>query len=169
MYSGMFSGELIHDAERLIEHLRSAGLTIATAESCTGGLIAGLLTEIPNSSQVLDRGFVTYSIAAKTEMLGVDPSMIANLGAVSREVAIAMAEGAIMHSKADVAVAVTGLAGPGGGTIAKPVGLVHISVARRNATPMHEGHRFSTKSRTDVRSLSITAALNLVRRACSFS
>ena len=107
----------------------------ATAESCTGGLIAGLLTEIPGSSAVLERGFVVYSNAAKQELLGVPAETLVNYGAVSGETAVAMAEGALRASRAEVAVSVTGIAGPDGGTAAKPVGLVHFACARRGSRP----------------------------------
>ena len=127
----MFDTQLLTDATELLELCRRAGLRIATAESCTGGLIAGCLTEIAGSSDVVERGFVTYSNEAKQEMLGV-PRMLINLnGAVSEKVAVAMAEGALKHSLADISVAVTGVAGPGGGSKEKPVGLVHIACAGR--------------------------------------
>ena len=124
------SRPLAERAAALLKRYEAAGLRIATAESCTGGLVAARLTEIPGSSTVVDRGFVTYSNAAKTEMLGVPAGLIAQHGAVSEAVARAMAEGALARSGADVAVAVTGIAGPGGATAAKPVGLVHFAVAR---------------------------------------
>ncbi len=120
-------------AAALLEHCRAAGLTIATAESCTGGLIAATLTEVPGSSDVVDRGFVTYSDAAKTAMLGVDADLIAGEGAVSAQVAEAMAVGVLDRSPVDLAVSVTGVAGPGGGTAQKPVGLVHLCAVRRGA------------------------------------
>jgi len=115
---------------------------VATAESCTGGLIAASLTEIAGSSDVVDRGFVTYSNEAKTDLLGVPADLIATHGAVSEEVARAMAQGAIARSKANVAAAVTGIAGPKGGTPTKPVGLVHLAVARRGGDVRHERHVF---------------------------
>ncbi|MHA1166089.1 MAG: CinA family protein, partial [Alphaproteobacteria bacterium] len=118
--------ELKQSASDLLDALRAQGLMLAAAESCTGGLISACLTEIPGSSDVLERGFVTYSNAAKTEMLGVPPEMIESNGAVSEEVAGAMASGALTFSKADISVAVTGIAGPGGGSDDKPVGLVHL-------------------------------------------
>ncbi len=127
----MFPQDLDARAVELIERLRAAGLMLATAESCTGGLIAGLITSVPGSSDVLDCGFVTYSNDAKTRMVGVPPELIAGHGAVSEEVARAMAEGALKHSSADIAVAVTGVAGPGGGSVLKPVGLVHCAAARK--------------------------------------
>ncbi|EME71781.1 hypothetical protein H261_00992 [Paramagnetospirillum caucaseum] len=125
--------------------LRSAGQRgerLATAESCTGGLVAAALTAIPGSSSVVDRGFVTYSNQAKTEMLGVPPELIAAHGAVSRPVAIAMAEGALGHSHADMAVSITGIAGPQADGTDKPVGLVHFALARRGAATRHAEHRF---------------------------
>ena len=115
-----------------------SGLKLATAESCTGGLIAAILTEVPGSSDVFERGFVTYSNEAKTELLGVPAELIEKHGAVSEEVARAMASGALGHSRADIAVAVTGVAGPGGGTTAKPVGLVHLAAARRGSVTHKE-------------------------------
>lgn len=111
---------------------RAAGLTIATAESCTGGMVAAALTSIAGSSDVVDRGFVTYSNAAKSAMLGVPSALIERVGAVSAEVAAAMAEGALKASSAGLAVAITGIAGPGGGSVTKPVGLVHLAAASRS-------------------------------------
>ena len=125
----MIDAAILAAAERLLERCRKRGLRIATAESCTGGLIAASLTAIAGSSDVVDRGFVTYSNAAKTEMLGVPAALIDRVGAVSAEVAAAMASGALARSAADLAVAVTGVAGPGGGSVAKPVGLVWFGVA----------------------------------------
>src|SRR5690606_23911427 len=125
------------------------GLTIATAESCTGGLIIGTLTEIAGSSAAVDRGFITYSNQAKTDLLGVPAELIAQVGAVSREVAIAMAEGALARSPADLAVAVTGIAGPGGGSTDKPVGLVHFGAARRGQPTRHEERRFGDVGRSE--------------------
>src|SRR6202020_1527246 len=127
----MLSPDLIARAADLIARYRQAGLMAATAESCTGGLIAGLLTEIPGSSDMLERGFVVYSNAAKQEVLGVPAETLANHGAVSEETAVAMAEGALHASRAEVAVSVTRIAGPGGGSAEKPVGPVHFSCARR--------------------------------------
>jgi nicotinamide-nucleotide amidase len=127
----MFSDELTARAAELIARCRAKRLTLATAESCTGGLIAALITSVAGSSDVFDAGFVTYSNAAKTRMIGVPADLIIRHGAVSAEVARAMAEGAIAQSSAGIAVAVTGIAGPGGGTAAKPVGLVHCAAARQ--------------------------------------
>lgn len=157
----MFTDELKRDAERLLAELRQRKLKITTAESCTGGLIVALLTEIPASSDVVDRGFVTYSNDAKSEMLGIPLSLITSFGAVSREVAIAMAEGALAHARADVSVAVTGVAGPGGGTPAKPVGLVHVAAARRDGTTQHRECRFGAVSRSEIRERTVAAALTL--------
>ncbi len=118
-------------AEEVLTAARQAGLKLATAESCTGGLVAGALTDIAGSSDVVERGFVTYSNQAKCDLLGVPVELLIAHGAVSEPVARAMAEGAVAHSAADVAVAVTGIAGPGGGTATKPVGLVHLACARK--------------------------------------
>jgi len=130
----MIDAEILLQAESVLAACRAAGLRVATAESCTGGLIAAALTAIAGSSDVVDRGFVTYSNAAKTEMLGVPAALIDSEGAVSEPVARRMAEGALAHSAADIAVSVTGIAGPGGGSAAKPVGLVWFGFARRGAT-----------------------------------
>ena len=127
----MFPPDLIARAAELVARYRAAGLMAATAESCTGGLIAGLLTEIPGSSDMLERGFVVYSNAAKQELLGVPAETLVNHGAVSEQTAVAMAEGALRASRAEVAISVTGIAGPDGGTDTKPVGLVHFACARR--------------------------------------
>ena len=136
------SKSLTERATAILELYRVQNLMIATAESCTGGLIAASLTEIAGSSDVVDRGFVTYSNEAKNEAIGVDMSLIETHGAVSAEVATAMAAGALAHSRADAAVAVTGIAGPGGGTAEKPVGLVFIGGARLGQTPLVERHVF---------------------------
>jgi nicotinamide-nucleotide amidase len=137
-------------------------LRIATAESCTGGLIAAALTEVPGSSAVVDRGFVTYSNEAKTELLGVDPELIARLGAVSKEVALAMAEGAIARSDADLAVAVTGVAGPDGGTAEKPVGLVHFAAMRRGGLARHRERRYGDIGRSGIRQATVGDALAML-------
>ena len=159
----MFSPALLSLAKTVLDEARAKSLRIATAESCTGGLIAGLLTEIPGSSDVLDRGFVVYSDQAKQDLLGVPGSLIAELGAVSRAVARAMAQGAVAHSKAQLAVAVTGIAGPGGGSAQKPVGLVHLAAFRENGALLHEEHRFGDIGRAQVRLKSVEAALTLLR------
>lgn len=151
-------------AEAVLNSARQSSLKIATAESCTGGLIAGALTEIPGSSDVVDRGFVTYSNQAKFDMLGVEIEMLIAHGAVSEPVARAMAEGALAHSGADVAVSVTGIAGPGGGTANKPVGLVHIACARKGHQTLHE-RRIFTGDRGGVRMSTVKAALKLIQRS----
>lgn len=149
-------------AVALLALCRARGLKLATAESCTGGLIIGCLTEIAGSSDVVDRGFITYSNAAKTEMIGVPAGLIARVGAVSEAVARAMAEGALARSNADIAVAVTGIAGPSGATADKPVGLVHFACARRGGMTRHQ-RRVFPGDRAAVRQATIDAALDLVR------
>ena len=160
----MFSPELLKTAERILARARAQKLTIATAESCTGGLIAALFTEIPGSSDVFERGFVTYSNAAKEALLGVPARLIKTKGAVSAEVARAMAEGALAHAPVDVVVAVTGIAGPGGGSAEKPVGLVHFSGARRGGAVIEEVRRFGDLSRGTVRLASAEVALAIIAR-----
>ena len=151
-------------AELLLAEARARKLRIAAAESCTGGLIGALLTEIPGSSDVFERGFIVYSNRAKQDMLGVSGDLIADQGAVSEAVAREMAEGAVQHSNAQMAVAVTGVAGPGGGTGLKPVGLVHIAAAREGRSILHEAHRFGELERTEIRLRSVEAALELLGR-----
>jgi nicotinamide-nucleotide amidase len=158
----VYPAELINRAGRLVTRLAERSLMLATAESCTGGLIAGLITEIPGSSAVLERGFVTYSNAAKTSMLGVSPDLISEHGAVSAQVARAMAEGALAHSPADLSIAVTGVAGPGGGTSDKPVGLVHLAAAEIGCPTLHREIRLGDIGRTAVRLETIGAALSLI-------
>ncbi len=150
-------------AREIIESATAAGLKIATAESCTGGLVAGTLTEIAGSSAVVDRGFVTYSNGAKTDLLGVPAGLIDRVGAVSEEVAKAMVEGAIERSRADVAVAITGVAGPGGGTAEKPVGMVHFAAKRRGQPTGHVVHVFENLDRSGVRVASVDQALKMLR------
>lgn len=163
----MFERELTKRAELLLQRFRDRGLTIVTAESCTGGLIAALLTEIPGSSDVVERGYVTYSNDAKLELLGVPRATLDSLGAVSRETALAMASGALAGSHAHVAVAVTGVAGPGGGTAAKPVGLVHLATARRGGAPAHREERFGDIGRANVRIATVRTALEMLLDAAS--
>jgi nicotinamide-nucleotide amidase len=151
-------------AADLIAAAKGEGLKVATAESCTGGLIVGALTEIAGSSAVVDRGFVTYSNEAKTEMLGVPADLIDRFGAVSPEVAIAMVEGAIAGSNADLAVAVTGVAGPGGGSPDKPVGLVHFAAMRRGQPVRHAEHRFGDVGRSQIRLATVREALAMMMR-----
>lgn len=153
---------LISDADELLEFLRERQLMLATAESCTGGMIAGTLTEVAGSSDVVDRGFVTYSNEAKQDMLGIPPALIREHGAVSEPVAVAMAEGALRNSRADVAVSVTGVAGPGGGTDTKPVGLVHIACARRGKATVHQRHVFADRGRGWIRQETVAQAFRVI-------
>ena len=158
----MFTEDLTATAETLLATLRAHKLMLATAESCTGGLIAGVLTEIAGSSDVVERGFVTYSNEAKNELIGVPMAMIRERGAVSKEVALAMAAGALGHSRADIAVAVTGVAGPGGGSAAKRVGLVHLAPERRGRAPIHRECRFGEIGRHGIRMATVAVALDMV-------
>jgi nicotinamide-nucleotide amidase len=161
----MFSHEVLDLAARVLEQARRMQLRIATAESCTGGLIAGALTAIPGSSDVFERGFVTYSNKAKAQLLGVPEKLLTEHGAVSREVAIAMAEGALAHSDAHLAVSCTGIAGPGGGSTEKPVGLVHFALARqgRNSRALECG--FGNVPRDEIRMRSVAVGLQLLTEA----
>ncbi len=162
-------------AGEVLDKARGLGLKIVTAESCTGGLVAAALTSIAGSSEVFERGYVVYSNEAKEEALGVDPALIAAHGAVSREVALAMAAGALKHSRAHLSVSVTGVAGPGGGSAAKPVGLVHFGAAKfgpREAgrfefASIHEEKRFGDIGRAEVRAKSVEAALRLLLTAAA--
>jgi nicotinamide-nucleotide amidase len=157
----MFPSEIYDLAAKLIEQCTAKQQKIVTAESCTGGLVAGALTEIPGASDVLERGFVTYSNEAKIELLDVTAESIKRNGAVSAEVAEAMAQGALQHSKADIAVSCTGIAGPGGGTPAKPVGLVFIGIATRAGAIFHY-KCFFKGDREDVRLQAVQEALKLM-------
>lgn len=158
----MLPAPLLSIAADLLDRAKARGVMVATAESCTGGLIAGCLTEIAGSSAVVERGFVTYSNEAKTEMLGVPEAVIASVGAVSEEVARAMAEGALKRSRAQLTVAVTGVAGPGGGSPEKPVGLVHFGCAMRDAETLHRRVVFDG-DRSDVRRETVRTALEMLR------
>ena len=158
-----FPAPLIAKAADLLEAYRRAGLKVATAESCTGGLIAGCLTEIPGASDVVERGFLTYSNEAKHDLLGVPMALIRAHGAVSAEVAEAMAVGGLERSPADAVVSATGIAGPGGATADKPVGLVYLGAARRGLAPAHQRHVFAG-ARGAVRLAAVEAALDLLRR-----
>jgi len=158
----MFPPPMQDEARRLLDAFRARGLKLATAESCTGGPIAGLLTEIPGSSDVVERGFVTYSNDAKLECLGVPEVLLDAHGAVSEAVARAMAEGAVRHARAAMAGSVTGVAGPGGGSEAKPVGLVHLAAARAGGATLHRECRFGDVGRGEVRARSVEAALALL-------
>lgn len=154
-------------AAELLLLCRSRGMTVATAESCTGGLVAAAITDLPGSSAAFDRGFVTYSNAAKTEMLGVEPSVLARFGAVSRETAEAMAVGALARSRAGAAVAITGIAGPGGGTADKPVGLVWFGIVSRRRLPRTMERHWHGMTREQVRLAAVEQALRLLIEALS--
>jgi nicotinamide-nucleotide amidase len=156
------AAQLIKSAERVLSLCRAGGFTIVTAESCTGGLVAATLTEISGSSDVFERGFVTYSNEAKEAMLGVPATVLDRYGAVSRETAEAMAAGALAHSPADFAVAITGIAGPTGGSKDKPVGLVHFAAAARGGTLIAREKRFGDIGRRQVRLASVAEALTLL-------
>lgn len=160
----IFSDDVLALAARVIDANRTAGLTIVTAESCTGGLVAGALTEIAGSSDVVDRGFVTYSNEAKQESLGVSSDILDTFGAVSIAVAWAMAQGALKHSHADVAVAITGIAGPGGGSAKKPVGTVVFAVARRGdpGCKIADTKFFGDLGRSEIRRQAVLVALDLL-------
>jgi nicotinamide-nucleotide amidase len=149
-------------AARVLDACRARRLKVASAESCTGGLVAVALTEIPGSSDVFDLGFVTYSNAAKQRMLGVAAVILERHGAVSRQTAEAMAEGALAVSKADLAVAVTGIAGPGGGSPNKPVGLVHLAAAARDGERLHREKHYGDIGRSGVRQAAVAEALTML-------
>lgn len=159
----MFDRDITELASLALAEARAKKVMIATAESCTGGLVAAALTSIAGSSDVFERGFVTYSNAAKIELIGVPVSLIEQHGAVSEPVARAMAEGALLHAKAQVAVSITGVAGPGGGSAEKPVGLVHFACARRGEPTLHIERRYGDQSRDEIRHLSVIDALSLIR------
>ena len=151
----------------MLDACRAQNLKLAVAESCTGGLLAAALTEIPGSSDVLDRGFVTYSNAAKQAMLGVPASVLETRGAVSKETVEAMAAGALERSGADLSAAVTGIAGPGGGTAQKPVGLVHFAAARREGRLLHRERRYGDLGRAEIRRRSVLNALAMLAELAS--
>jgi nicotinamide-nucleotide amidase len=154
--------DIDEQARQIVADFSARSLMVATAESCTGGLIAGALTEIPGSSAVVDRGYVTYTNQAKTEMLGVSPAVLAQFGAVSRETALQMVEGALLRSGAALAVAVTGIAGPGGGSANKPVGLVHLAAKRRGRPVLHWEMRYGDRGRTEIRMATVRTALDML-------
>ena len=158
----MIDQALREKAAQVLEVFRARGLKIATAESCTGGLVAGALTEIAGSSDVVDRGFVTYSNAAKEAMLGVPAVTLERYGAVSAETAAAMAAGALKNSLADITVAITGIAGPGGSSKQKPVGLVHFAAASRDGRCLAREQRYGEIGRQSVRERSVVEALELL-------
>lgn len=156
------NASIVEKAGALLRKAREVGLKITTAESCTGGLIAASLTEIAGSSDVFDRGFVTYSYASKTDLLGVPKDMVEADGAVSARVAQAMAEGALARSAADMAVAVTGIAGPGGGSDSKPVGLVWFAVATKTRGVFATERQFGDQERSAIREATVLTALDLL-------
>jgi nicotinamide-nucleotide amidase len=162
MTRGASAADLRRLARRVLDICRARGLRIATAESCTGGLVAGALTEIAGSSDVVDRGFVTYSNEAKQAMLGVPAAMLNRYGAVSRETAAAMAKGALKNSLADIAVSITGIAGPGGGTKQKPAGLVYFAAARRGGKRIAQRRLYGNIGRSRVRAQSVVQALTML-------
>jgi len=159
----MFPLEIVTLARLLIDEARERSLRIVTAESCTGGLVAGAICSISGASDVFERGFVTYSNRAKQELLGVPGDLIADLGAVSEGVARMMAEGALENSNAHVSVAITGVAGPGGGTRLKPVGTVHIATARANQALMHREEFFEVQTREEIQLAAVQSALEMLR------
>ncbi len=161
----MSGAEIEALASRVLDAARARGLAIATAESCTGGLIAGALSAIAGASDVLDRGFVTYSNAAKQEVLGVREKTLITVGAVSEAAARQMAAGAIRASRADLAVAVTGIAGPGGGTAEKPVGLVHLALARKDGGEAHRCESYGDLGRRGIREATVVSALEMLLAA----
>ena len=160
----MSDQEILAAATRVLDAGRARRLKIATAESCTGGLVAGALTDIAGSSDVVERGFVTYSNEAKMEMLGIEEATLIAHGAVSRQTTEAMAVGAIRRSIADLAVAITGIAGPGGGTAEKPVGLVHFGAAARDGRHQYHERRFGDIGRAEVRRRSVLVALEMLEK-----
>ncbi|WP_222268829.1 CinA family protein [Rhizobium leguminosarum] len=159
----LFPQDIISTAEAIVRDFTAAGLMVSTAESCTGGLIAGALTEISGSSAVVDRGFVTYTNSAKMEMLGVQAETLLRFGAVSEETARQMVHGALFRSRAEIAVAVTGIAGPGGGSPEKPVGLVHLAAKSRAGSLIHRKMLYGDIGRSEVRLATIRTALEIVR------
>ncbi|QTU98369.1 MULTISPECIES: CinA family protein [Rhizobium] len=158
----LFPPDIISAAEAIIRDFTASGQMVSTAESCTGGLIAGALTEISGSSAVVDRGFVTYTNAAKVELLGVQEQTLLRFGAVSEETARQMAHGALFRSRATIAVAVTGIAGPGGGSSEKPVGLVHLAARSRTGALIHRKMLYGDIGRSAVRLATVKTALEMV-------
>jgi nicotinamide-nucleotide amidase len=158
----IFPDDIAALAQKMISHGTARGEMVSTAESCTGGLIAGALTEITGSSAVVDRGFVTYTNEAKADMLGVQGKTLETFGAVSKETALQMVQGALLRSRASHAVAVTGIAGPGGGSDAKPVGLVHLAAMSRNGAILHREMRYGDIGRDQVRLATVKTALEML-------
>lgn len=163
----MFEQALMRRAMLLLDDARQRKLKLVTAESCTGGLLGALFTEIAGSSDVFERGFVTYSNKAKIDLLGVAGDVIADYGAVSEPVVRMMAEGALENSRGNIAVAITGVAGPGGGTPMKPVGTVHLACARENRAVLHHLCSFGDLGRSEVRKRSLVAAMDLIAQQIS--
>jgi nicotinamide-nucleotide amidase len=159
----MFSLEIETNARLLIDEARERSLRIVAAESCTGGLLSAAITAIPGSSAVFERGLITYSNRAKQDLLGIPGDMIADVGAVSEPVARMMAEGALENSNAHVSIAITGVAGPDGGTALKPVGLVHFATARANQSIMHRVERFGDIGRNEIQLAAVEIALEMLR------
>ncbi len=162
---GLYPGDIQQQAATIIAAYRDLGWMIATAESCTGGLIAGALTEIAGSSAVVDRGFVTYTNQAKMDLIGVSSATLTAFGAVSKETALQMSQGALIRSDAHVAVAVTGIAGPGGGSAEKPVGLVHLALRSRSGEIDHREMRYRDIGRDKVRLATVRTALDMLALA----
>ena len=161
----LFPADILDQARQIVADFSARGLMISTAESCTGGLIAGALTEISGSSAVVDRGFVTYTNQAKMDLLGVTEATLAAFGAVSRETALQMADGALFRSRANLTIAVTGIAGPGGGSADKPVGLVHLAAKTRSGISLHREMRYGDIGRTAVRLATVRTALEMLTDA----
>jgi nicotinamide-nucleotide amidase len=164
-----FSRDDLARAAAILDRCKERGAMLATAESCTGGLVSALLTEIAGSSAVVDRAFVTYSNEAKAELLGVDPDTLASFGAVSSETASEMARGALARSRATYAVSITGIAGPGGGTATKPVGLVHFGLAERNGGIGTTECRFGDLGRSAVRRAALRQVLLMLEQALAMA
>jgi nicotinamide-nucleotide amidase len=158
----MIDDDIVDAAKRLLDICKRKRLTVATAESCTAGLVAGTLTEIPGVSSILDRGFITYSNQAKQDMVGVSAATLTAHGAVSRQTAEEMARGALAHAPVDLAVSVTGIAGPDGGSAEKPVGLVHFGAAARSGKLIHAERRFGNLGRSEIRKLSVLQAFRML-------
>ena len=160
-----FAPALVDEARELLAACRAARVKLATAESCTGGLVAALLTEVPGSSDVVERGFVVYSNEAKQDLLGVPAQTLARYGAVSLETAQLMAEGALARSRAEIAIAITGVAGPGGGSDAKPVGMVCFACARAGRDTVRREERYGDLGRESIRAAAVATALRMFREA----
>ncbi|MCB5202118.1 CinA family protein [Neorhizobium sp. T786] len=161
----LFPVDIEDKAARIIAHYKERQLMLSTAESCTGGLIAGALTEIAGSSAVVDRGFVTYTNEAKAELIGVSAATLDAFGAVSKETALQMVHGALYRSRADVAVAVTGIAGPTGGSLEKPVGLVHVAAKARSGRLIHREMLYGDIGRSEIRLATVRTALDMLMEA----